>query len=248
MKRSWRHTLASPLLSVTDLSVFYDDAQALWDIAFQVDEAELFSIIGANGAGKSTILQTISGLISPSSGRLDFLGTRIDGTGANAIVDMGISLVPEGRGLFSKLTVMENLELGAFTKRARPQLNESLKWALDTFPVLENRKNQLAGKLSGGEQQMLALGRAMMSRPKLLMLDEPSLGLAPIIVRTTFDLIKELNEQEVTILLVEQNVHQALKIAHRALVLKTGRITMTGKGDELLSDPEIQKAYLGTVR
>ncbi len=239
--------MASPLLSVTDLSVFYDEAQALWDIAFQVDEAELFSIIGANGAGKSTILKTISGLISPSSGRLDFLGSRIDGTGANAIVDMGISLVPEGRGLFSKLTVMENLELGAFTKRARPQLNESLKWALDTFPVLENRKNQLAGKLSGGEQQMLALGRAMMSRPKLLMLDEPSLGLAPIIVRTTFDLIKELNEQEVTILLVEQNVHQALKIAHRALVLKTGRITMTGKGDELLSDPEIQKAYLGTM-
>ncbi len=240
--------MASPLLSVTDLSVFYDEAQALWDIAFQVDEAELFSIIGANGAGKSTILKTISGLTSPSSGRLDFLGSRIDGTGANTIVDMGISLVPEGRGLFSKLTVMENLELGAFTKRARPLLKESLKGALDTFPVLENRKNQLAGKLSGGEQQMLALGRAMMSRPKLLMLDEPSLGLAPIIVRTTFDLIKELNEQKVTILLVEQNVHQALKIAHRALVLKTGRITMTGKGDELLSDPEIQKAYLGTVR
>jgi len=239
--------LANPLLSVADLSVFYGDAQALWDIAFQVDEGELLSIIGSNGAGKSTILSTISGLTSPSSGRLDFLGSRLDGTGANTIVDMGISLVPEGRGLFSKLTVLENLELGAFTKRARPLINDSLKWALDTFPVLGTRKKQLAGKLSGGEQQMLAIGRAMMSRPKLLMLDEPSLGLAPIIVRKTFDLIKKLNEQGVTILLVEQNVHQALKIAHRALVLKTGRITMTGKGDELLSDPEIQKAYLGTM-
>jgi branched-chain amino acid transport system ATP-binding protein len=163
------------------------------------------------------------------------------------MVDRGIALVPEGRGLFSSLTVLENLELGAFTKRARPMMKESLQWIMNIFPVVKERKAQLAGKMSGGEQQMVAIGRALMSRPKLLMLDEPSLGLAPLIVKTIFETIKALNEQNVTILLVEQNIHQALKTAHHAFVLKTGRITMMGSGEELLADPEIQKAYMGTL-
>ena len=238
----------SILLRVTNLDVFYGDAQALWDISFDVNQEEIFSIIGANSAGKSTILKTISGLIRPSSGQEEFLGSRIDGAEPDAIVDLGISLVPEGRGLFSKLTVLENLELGAFTKRARPFMKESLKWVMEMFPILKEREDQLAGRMSGGEQQMIAIARALMSRPKLLMLDEPSLGLAPLIVKLIFELIQTLNNQKVTILLVEQNIHQALKIAHRAFVLKAGRVTMTGKGEELLTDPEIQKAYMGSLK
>ncbi len=236
------------LLKVTNLEVFYGDAQALWDISFHVNQEEIFSIIGANSAGKSTILKSISGLIRPSSGQEEFLGSRIDAAEPDVIVDLGISLVPEGRGLFSKLTVLENLELGAFTKRARPFSKESLAWVMEMFPILKERAGQMAGKMSGGEQQMIAIGRALMSRPKLLMLDEPSLGLAPLVVKLIFELIQTLNEQKVTILLVEQNIHQALKIAHRAFVLKTGRVTMTGKGEELLTDPEIQKAYMGSLK
>lgn len=239
--------MANPLLTVKDLNVFYGDAQALWKIGFDIQEGEVYSIIGSNGAGKSTILKTLSGVIAPSTGQIEFLGLRVDGKGANVMVDHGVALVPEGRGLFSQLTVQENLELGAFTKRARPLMKESLKWIGSIFPILEKRKNQLAGKMSGGEQQMVAIGRALMSRPKLLMLDEPSLGLAPLVVKTMFETIKTLNEQNMTILLVEQNIHQALKIAHRACVLKTGRITMLGRGEELLADPEIQKAYMGTL-
>lgn len=238
----------STLLRVNNLDVFYGDAQALWDISFDVNQEEIFSIIGANSAGKSTILKTISGLIRPSSGQEEFLGSRIDGAEPDAIVDLGISLVLEGRGLFSKLTVLENLELGAFTKRARPFMKETLKWVMEMFPILKEREDQLAGRMSGGEQQMIAIARALMSRPKLLMLDEPSLGLAPLIVKLIFELIQTLNDQKVTILLVEQNIHQALKIAHRAFVLKTGRVTMTGKGEELLTDPEIQKAYMGSLK
>jgi len=236
------------LLKVTNLEVFYGDAQALWDISFQVNQEEIFSIIGANSAGKSTILKSISGLIRPSSGQEEFLGSRIDAAEPDVIVDLGISLVPEGRGLFSKLTVLENLELGAFTRRARPFSKDSLAWVMEMFPILKQREGQLAGKMSGGEQQMIAIGRALMSRPKLLMLDEPSLGLAPLVVKLIFELIQTLNKQKVTILLVEQNIHQALKIAQRAFVLKTGRVTMTGKGEELLTDPEIQKAYMGSLK
>ncbi len=239
--------MANPLLKVKDLNVFYGDAQALWEVVFDVAEGEVYAIIGSNGAGKSTILKTLSGVISPSSGQIEFLGLRVEGKGANVMVDRGIALVPEGRGLFSQLTVLENLELGAFTKRARPLMKESLEWIGGIFPIVETRKSQLAGKMSGGEQQMVAIGRALMSRPKLLMLDEPSLGLAPLIVKTMFETIKTLNEQNVTILLVEQNIHQALKTAHHAFVLKTGRITMLGRGEELLADPEIQKAYMGTL-
>ena len=242
--------MANPLLRVTDLNVFYGDAQALWDISFHVDDREICSLIGANGAGKTTTLNTISGMIRPSSGRIEFLGTCVDRTSSNTIVDIGISLVPEGRRLFSKLTVLENLELGAFTKRARPLMKESLKWVMEIFPILEERKGQLAGKLSGGMQQMLAVGRALMARPKLLMLDEPSLGLAPLIVKMLFAVIQNLNnhsDDNVTIFLVEQNVHQALKIAHRAFVMKTGKITMMGKGEELLNDPGVKKAYMGIL-
>jgi branched-chain amino acid transport system ATP-binding protein len=240
--------LEYPLLKVTDLNVFYGDAQALWDIDFHIETGEIYSIIGSNGAGKSTILRTLSGLIRPASGKVEFLGSQMDSQGADVMVDLGISLVPEGRGLFSRLTVLENLELGAFTKRARPFLQETLDWIYELFPVLKVRKNQLTGKMSGGEQQMVAIGRALMSKPKLLMLDEPSLGLAPLIVKSMFEIIKILNVQGMTILLVEQNIHQALKIADRAFVLKTGKITMVGKGDELLGDPEIQKAYMGSLR
>ena len=239
--------MASPLLKVEDLNVFYGDAQALWDVGFHVKEGQVFGIIGSNGAGKSTILRTLAGLVRPSSGQIAFLGSRVDGSGADVMVDLGISLVPEGRGLFSSLTVMENLELGAFTKRARPMTKETLEWVHELFPIVKKRKDQLAGKMSGGEQQMVAIGRALMSRPKILMLDEPSLGLAPLIVKTVFEIIKTMNEQGVTILLVEQNIHQALKIADHAFVLKTGRMTMSGKGEELLADPEIQKAYMGSL-
>ena len=230
--------MAKHLLEVNNLNVSYGDAQVLWDIGFLIREREIFSIIGSNGAGKSTILKTLSGLLRPSSGQIEFSGARVDGKGANVMVDRGISLVPEGRGLFSKLTVLENLELGAFTKRARPMMHETLDWITGLFQIIKERKNQKAGSMSGGEQQMVAIGRALMSKPKLLMLDEPSLGLAPLIVKNMFEIIKTLNEQGVTILLVEQNIHQALKISHRALVLQNGRVTMRGSGEELLTDPD----------
>jgi branched-chain amino acid transport system ATP-binding protein len=231
---------------VSDLNVFYGEAQALWDINFEVYEGEVFSIIGANGSGKSTILKTLSGLTRPSAGQLVFRGSRIDGRNAARIVDLGISLVPEGRGLFSGLTAMENLELGAFTKRARPLMKQTIERMANIFQIIRTRPNQLAGKMSGGEQQMLAIAKALMSKPKLLMLDEPSLGLAPIVVRTVFEIIEALKQQGVTILLVEQNIHQALRIADHACVIKTGRITMVGTGKELLADPEIRKAYMGS--
>jgi len=240
--------LENHLLEVIDLNVHYGDAQALWDIGFHVRESDVYSIIGSNGAGKSTILKTLAGLLRPSSGRVEFLGSRVDGEDANVMVDLGISLVPEGRELFSQLTVLENLELGAFTKRARPFMRETLEWVADLFPIIKERKNQLAGRMSGGEQQMIAIGRGLMSRPKLLMLDEPSLGLAPLVAKTIFETITNLNAQKVTILLVEQNIHQALKIAHHAFVLKTGRVTMMGRGEELLTDPEIQRAYMVSLR
>jgi branched-chain amino acid transport system ATP-binding protein len=236
------------LLKVNNLNVFYGDAQAVSDVSFQVNEGEVFSIIGSNGSGKSTILKTISGLIHPSTGTVEFLGSRINGKGAPRIVDLGIALVPEGRGLFTSLTVLENLQLGAFTKRSRPLMKQTLEEVSNTFPIIRERPNQLAGKMSGGEQQMIAIARALMSKPKLIMLDEPSLGLAPIVVKTMFEIIEVLKKQGVTILLVEQNIHQALRIADRACVLKTGRITMTGTGRDLLTDPEIQKAYMGSVR
>ena len=239
--------MANPLLDVSGLNVFYGDAQALWDISFQVRAGEIFSIIGSNGSGKSTILKTLSGLMRPSAGQVAFNGSFIEGSSADRIVDYGISLVPEGRGLFAGLTAAENLELGAFTKRARPLMKPTMAQLADTFQIIRTRSRQLAGTMSGGEQQMLAIAKALMAKPKLLMLDEPSLGLAPIVVKKVFEIIAGLKQQGVTILLVEQNVHHALRIADRACVIKTGHITKIGSGRELLSDPGIRKAYMGTL-
>jgi branched-chain amino acid transport system ATP-binding protein len=235
------------MLRVNSLNVSYGDAQALWDVTFSVREGEICCLVGANGAGKTTALSTILGMIRPFSGQVEFFGSRIEGKKPNAIVDLGISLVPEGRRLFSKLTVLENLELGAFTKQARPLTKETIKWVTEIFPILEERKGQLAGALSGGMQQMLAIGRGLMARPKLLMLDEPSFGLAPLIVKMLFEVIRKLNDRRVTILLVEQNIHQALKISQSAFVMKTGKIVLTGEGRELMADPEIKKAYMGAL-
>jgi branched-chain amino acid transport system ATP-binding protein len=240
--------LENPLLDVSDLNVFYGGAQALHAVGFQIYNGEVFSIIGSNGAGKTTILKTLAGLIRPLSGQVGFDGARIDGKTPVNIVDLGISLVPEGRGLFSGMTVKENLELGAFPKRSRGAMSESLAWVFALFPKLTPLRDQIAGKLSGGEQQMLAIARALMSRPRLLMLDEPSLGLAPFVVKTMFEIVAHLKAQGVTILLVEQNIHQALKIADRGCVIKTGSITMAGRGCDLLTDPEIQKAYMGSLQ
>jgi len=237
--------LANQLLEVKGIDVFYGDAQALWDVSLDVEEGAIVALVGANGAGKTTILKAISGLIHPKRGEILFLGKSLSNLKPQEVVDRGIVHVPEGRRLFSDLTVVENLKLGAYVPRARPFFAESLERVLSLFPVLNTRKEQKAGSLSGGEQQMLAIGRAIMAQPKLVMLDEPSLGLGPILVKTVFELISTLNEQKLTILLVEQNIHQALRIAHHAYVLKTGKIVMSGGGDELLANEEIRKTYIG---
>jgi len=237
--------LANPLLEVRNLDVWYGDFQVLREVSLHVEEATIVALVGANGAGKTTLLKTISGLLQPRKGEIFFTGKPLHNLKPQDIVDRGIIHVPEGRRLFASLTVLENLKLGAYIRRARPNYDESLKRAYDLFPMLEKRKNQKAGTLSGGEQQMLAIGRAIMAQPKLIMLDEPSLGLSPILVKTIFELISTLNEQKATILLIEQNINQTLKIAHQAFVLKIGRIVMSGRGDELLADEEIRKAYIG---
>lgn len=233
------------LLEVKGVDVLYGDVQAIWDVSLHVEKETIVALVGSNGAGKTTLLKTISGITPSKKGEILFAGNPIAKLRPQEVVDMGISHVPEGRRLFSNLTVFENLKLGAYPPRARPLFNDSLERAFNLFPVLKNRKDQKAGSLSGGEQQMLAIGRALMAHPVLLMLDEPSLGLSPIFVRTIFELISTLHDQKITILLVEQNINQALKIAHQAYVLKTGKITMNGSGEELLADPEVQKAYIG---
>jgi branched-chain amino acid transport system ATP-binding protein len=237
--------LENLLLEVKGVDVFYGDVQAVWDVSLRVQTGNIVALVGANGAGKTTLLQTIVGINRAKKGDIIFSGSSITGLKPQDVVNRGISLVPEGRHLFANLTVLENLKLGAYHQRARVRLNESLERVYDLFPVLKTRSSQKAGSLSGGEQQMLAIGRAMMSQPMILMLDEPSLGLSPILVRTMFDLISALHEQKMTILLVEQNVYQALKISDEAYVLKTGKVFMSGKGTDLLADPEIQKAYIG---
>jgi branched-chain amino acid transport system ATP-binding protein len=239
--------LENHLLEVEGVDVLYGDVQAVWGVSIHVDEGTIVALVGANGAGKTTLLKTISGIIHASSGEILFSGKSLVKLRPQEVVERGISHVPEGRRLFSNLTVLENLKLGAYPPRARPLFAESLERAYGLFPVLKNRNAQKAGSLSGGEQQMLAIARALMAQPTLLMLDEPSLGLSPIFVRTIFELINTLNTQKVTILLVEQNIHQALKIAHQAYVLKTGKIAMNGSGEELLADPDVQKAYMGTL-
>ncbi|MDR7435036.1 MAG: ABC transporter ATP-binding protein [Armatimonadota bacterium] len=233
------------MLEVENINVFYGEAQALSDVSFQVGEGEIVTLVGSNGAGKTTVLNTISGLLTPKSGSIHLNGVRLDRLPAHRIVELGVVQIPEGRRLWPNMTVLENLELGAYIRQARAARKESLRWVFQLFPRLEERKYQLAGTLSGGEQQMLAIARGLLARPKLLMLDEPSLGLAPFLVREVFETIQEINRQGVTILLVEQNVHLALGIARRGYVLETGRIVLSGSGRELLENPHVQKAYLG---
>ena len=233
------------MLKVDDLSVHYGVIQAVKNVSFEVNEGEVVSLIGANGAGKTSILRTISGLVRPSGGKIEFLGQEIQKAPARKIVASGLSQVPEGRHVFSGLTVMENLEMGAFLHKDRDENQKNLKKVFDRFPRLEERKNQDAATLSGGEQQMLAMGRALMSKPKLLLLDEPSKGLAPIFIQEIFDIIQDIQKQGTTVLLIEQNAKKALSIADRGYVLETGKIVLSGTGQDLLESDEVQKAYLG---
>ncbi len=233
------------MLKVDKIETYYGPIAALKGISFEVDERDIVTILGANGAGKSTIMRTISGITPPAKGDIQFLGRRIDRTPAEEIVRLGISHVPEGRELFPELTVRENIRMGAFIRKDKGQILRDMEHVYDTFPVLRDRSGQLAGTLSGGEQQMLAIGRGLMSKPRLLLLDEPSMGLAPIIVEEIFRIIKTINETGTTILLVEQNAFMALHIANKAYVLETGRIVIHGTARELLDQAEVSKAYLG---
>ncbi|AZO57800.1 MAG: ABC transporter ATP-binding protein [Mesorhizobium sp.] len=235
------------MLEVSDLQVAYGDVGALWGVSLHVDPGTIVAIVGANGAGKTTLLRTVSGLLKPKSGDIRLAGQSLVGKAPQEIASLGIAHVPEGRGLFRQMTVLENLELGAFQPKARPRTKELLDNAYTLFPRLKERIHQKAGSLSGGEQQMLAIARATMSEPSLLILDEPSLGLSPLVVQQMFSLIQTLHAQGVTILLVEQNIHQALKVADYAFVLQTGSLAMQGTGAELIADPEIQKAYMGVL-
>ncbi len=232
------------MLKISDLNVFYGSIHAVKGISFEVEEGEIVTLIGANGAGKSTTLNTVAGLLRPRSGSVEFEGQSLLGVPAHKMVSKGIALCPEGRRIFQDMTVRENLEMGAFTRTEEESL-EMRKRVYESFPRLKERRSQAGGTLSGGEQQMLAMGRALMSKPKLMMLDEPSMGLAPILVQEIFSIIKELNEQGTTILLVEQNASMALSIADRAYVLETGRVSMSGDANELLHDKRVQQAYLG---
>ncbi len=231
------------MLKINDLKVNYGGIEAVKGISFEVPEKSIVTLIGANGAGKSTTLRTIAGLKKPESGSISFLGKDITGTDTSSIIAQGITLVPEGRHVFPDMTVLENIKIGAYLRK--DSLEDDINWVYDLFPRLKERSWQLAGTLSGGEQQMLAVARALMSRPKLMMMDEPSLGLAPIIVQGIFDIIREINKQGVTILLIEQNANMALHAADLAYVMETGHITMQGAGKDLLEDESIKAAYLG---
>lgn len=234
------------MLLVDGIDVFYDQIQALWGVSLEVKEGELVSLIGANGAGKSTIVEAIAGLFPLSSGEITFNGSRLDRYPAHKIVSLGVSLIPEERGLFPGMTVLENLEMGAFKPESRVVRNETFSFVFDLFPVLESRKDQKAGTMSGGEQQMLAVGRALMSRPQLLMCDEPSLGLAPVVVKNILKILRQINQSGVSILLVEQNVRAALDLAQRAYIIENGRVAGHGEADRLLDDDRVMAAYLGT--
>ena len=235
--------MSDTILKINDLKVNYGGIEAVKGISFDVPAGEIITLIGANGAGKSSTMRAIAGLVKPASGNIVFEGDDITGKDPTAIVTKGITLVPEGRKIFPDLTVLENLRIGAYLRN--DDLTDDLNWVYDLFPRLKERSWQAGGTLSGGEQQMLAVGRALMSRPKVIMMDEPSLGLAPIIVRGIFDIIKEINKQGVTVLLIEQNANMALKTADIGYVMETGRITMSGAGSELLTNEEVKKAYLG---
>ncbi len=233
------------MLEITNLHVHFGVIHAIKGISLTVNDGEIVTLIGANGAGKTTTLRTISGLKKPSEGTIFFDGRDITSLSAQERVKLGISQVPEGRRVFSSMTVLENLELGAYLRKDRDGIAKDLDMVFERFPILAERRKQQAGTLSGGEQQMLVMGRALMSRPKLLCLDEPSMGLAPLLVQEIFDIIKDINEKGTTVLLVEQNASMALQIAHRAYVMETGRITLSGTGSELMQSEEIKKAYLG---
>lgn len=237
--------MAEPMLKIDNTDVYYGAIHALKGISLEVKEGEIVTLIGANGAGKSTTLRTISGLLKPKTGSITFLGQDIAGVRAHEIVKKGISQVPEGRRVFAEMTVMENLDLGAFVRKDKAGIQQDLKHVFELFPRLDERKNQSAGTLSGGEQQMLAMGRALMSRPKLLLLDEPSMGLAPLLIKEIFNIIVDINKSGTTVLLVEQNANMALSIANRAYVLETGRITLSGSAQELAASEDVRKAYLG---
>ena len=234
------------MLKIDNLHVAYGGIQALRGISLEVPDGQIVTLIGANGAGKSTTLRTISGLVKPASGKIEFEGADITGKDTQKIVSSGIALVPEGRRVFDNLTVRENLKIGAYLRKDDDAIREDMNRVFDLFPRLRERDWQLAGTLSGGEQQMLAVGRAMMTRPKLMMMDEPSLGLAPLVVKDIFSIIRLLSESGITILLIEQNANAALRCAHVGYVLETGRITMSGSGESLLNDARVREAYLGT--
>ena len=239
--------MSDTVLKITDLRVSYGGIEALKGISMEVQQGQIVTLIGANGAGKSTTLRAISGLVRPAAGRIEFLGKDITGMDTQKVVEGGISLVPEGRRVFPNLTVLENLKIGAYLRKDDAGIKADLLEVFDLFPRLKEREWQLAGTLSGGEQQMLAVGRAMMAKPRVMMMDEPSLGLAPLVVRNIFSIITELKKRGMTILLIEQNANAALKCADYGFVLETGRITMQGTGAQLLSDPRVKEAYLGSA-
>ncbi len=233
------------MLEIKDLEVCYGVIRAIKGVSFEVNQGEVIVLMGANGAGKTTILHTITGLIPAEKGSILFDGKELTKTPAHKIVSMGMAHVPEGRRVFAQLSVLENLKLGAYTRKNKAEIEESLQMVYDRFPRLEERKNQVAGTLSGGEQQMLAMGRALMSKPRIILMDEPSMGLSPLLVSEIFDIIKVISEGGTTVLLVEQNAKKALSIADRAYVLETGNITLSGKASDLMNDDSVKKAYLG---
>ena len=232
-------------LEVQGIDVFYRDVQAVWDVSFDVESGEIVTLVGANGAGKTTTLRTVAGLLTPRRGSIRFLGEDVTGMPAFKLVQRGLGMVPEARQLWPQMTVRENLDMGAYGPEARAHRHQTLRTVLEMFPILERRASQNAGTLSGGEQQMCAIGRGLMARPKLMMLDEPSLGLAPMLVRQVFEALREINGRGVTVLLVEQNVHQALALANRGFVLETGRLMLSGQTRELLGDPRVKEKFLG---
>ena len=233
------------MLKIQEVDVFYGPLQALWGVSMEVKEGEVVALVGSNGAGKTTTLKTVMGVLKSTSGQVVLNGVDVSRAPAFQMVDKGITLVPEGRGIFPEMTVQENLDLGAYPRRARARMSDSLQWVYRLFPIIKERRNQAAGTLSGGEQQMLAIGRALMSRPSLLMLDEPSLGLSPLLTIEIFKLVEDIRREGVTVLLVEQNVYQALKVSDRAYVLETGRVAMYGQSGQLLADEGLRRSYLG---
>ena len=233
------------MLKIDKLNFAYGDLKVLWDVDLEVHQGEIVTVVGANGAGKSTTLKNISRLVKPASGTITFNGQDLSKLQSHHVVEAGLIQVPEGRRIFPEMTVMENLRMGSYVKSTRGDRQKNTDWVFELFPRLKEREKQLGGTMSGGEQQMLAIARGLMANPKVLLLDEPSLGLSPLLVKNIFDIITGINKEGVTILLVEQNVYQSLRISHRAYVMETGRVVLTGKGDELLNNDHIKKAFLG---